>query len=355
MSLYERLQLNNHADAQEIRKAYLKLSKTEHPDKGGNAEKFKSIQQAYEILSNEQTRSYYDQTGEIPGEELQNGNENGHGQMPFNFPFDMGGIFGNMFNGGGMHRQQHVKKQQKGPPKIHEIGLTLHNYYYGRRFQLKFERQVFCVKCKGEGAESFDRCGVCNGSGSREVHMMIGPGMAAVSRGPCDKCSGSGKCKVGKCSECNGSKFNSKEKSLNVVIEPGMNPGDILKFPNECSDNHMYEEPGDVHIVLREADESGALLRIESTLHANQTISLSQALLGTHCIISGHPAHPSGLKVHIPVGTMKGDTIVVEGEGMPSRGTTRKGNLHVSISLEVKDSEKNALLKNSELIASLFS
>jgi DnaJ-class molecular chaperone len=137
-------------------------------------------------------------------------------------------------------------------------------------------------------------------------------------------------------------------------IEPGMVPGDMLKFPNECSDNHSYEEPGDVHIILREADDISRLVRIEDTLHASHTISLSEALMGTKCIIKGHPAHPNGLSVDIPIGTMKGDTITVEGEGMPRRGTTRRGNLNVSISLEVKPNEKASLVKNKELIASLF-
>lgn len=353
MSLYEVLGLTNKADTQEIRRAYLKLSKTEHPDKGGTADKFKRIQEAYEILSDGDTRAFYDQTGQIPGAESQGQHDGMSHGMPFNFPFNMSGMFGNMF-GGGMSRQQ-VRKQQKGPPKIHEIGLSLHNFYYGKKIEINFVRQVFCSKCKGEGAESLDRCGQCNGSGTREVHMMIGPGMAAVSRGPCSQCNGNGKCKVGICTECNGVKFHNKEKSLTVMIEPGMLPGDVLKFPNECSESHMYEEPGDVHIVLREGDESGTLLRIENTLHANHNISLSEALLGTHCVLQGHPAYPNGIKVDIPAGTMNGDTVIVEGEGMPFRGTTRKGNLHVSMSVEVKESEKKALLKNSELIASLFS
>jgi DnaJ-class molecular chaperone len=133
-----------------------------------------------------------------------------------------------------------------------------------------------------------------------------------------------------------------------------MVPGDILKFPNECSDNHSYEEPGDVHIVLREADETSRLVRIEDTLHITHTISLSEALMGTKYVVKGHPAHPNGLTVDIPIGTMKGDTITVEGEGMPCRGTARRGNLNVLISLEIKPDEKASLVRKKELVASLF-
>jgi len=353
MSLYERLNLSNNADTNEIRKAYLKLSKTEHPDKGGDADRFKSLQQAYEVLSDEQARAYYDQTGQIPGEQEQM-QGHGHGQgMPFQFPFNMGNIFGNMFNGG-MRQQQQQPKQQKAPPKVHEIGLSLRDYFYGKRIEVKFERQKFCVQCKGQGSESFEQCGPCGGAGVREMHIMIGPGMAAVTRGPCDQCSGNGKRALGVCSGCKGSKFTNQEKSLSVIIEPGMNPGDVLKFYSECSDNHSYEEPGDVHIVLREADELSSLIRIEDGLHTTHKISLSEGLLGTKHTVKGHPAHPNGLIVDIPPGTLRGDIVVIEGEGMPCRGTTRKGNLHIAITLDLTADDKNRLIQNRDVFIKVF-
>jgi len=363
MSLYERLGLSRDADTQEIRRAYLKLSKTEHPDKGGNEERFKTIQQAYEILSNDQTKNFYDQTGEIPGEE-QGMQGHGHGMpgmpgmhgmpgMPFGMPFgDLGAMFGNMFNGG--RRQEQPRKQQKPQPKVHEVAFTLHDFFYGKRIEIKFERQKFCKQCKGEGAEKFDSCGLCNGSGTRETHIMIGPGMAAVSRGPCEACNGLGKKSIGVCSACRGSKFTSHEKTLQITIQPGMGPDDIMKFPNECSDNHSYEEPGDVHIILREADDVSRLVRIEDTLSTVHRITLREALLGSKMVVQGHPAHPNGLTVNIPVGTMHGDTITVEGEGMPCRGTTRRGNLQISISLVINESEKERLIKNQDLLNTLF-
>lgn len=349
MSLYDRLGLSRDVDGQEIRKAYLKMSKTEHPDKGGDAERFKQIQEAYEILSDDQSRAFYDQTGQVPGQEQ----EQQQG-MPFQFPFNMGamgGIFGSMF--GGMHKQQ-VRKQQKAPPKSHEIGLTLRDFFYGKRLEIKFERQKFCPQCKGQGSETFETCGQCNGSGVQETHMMIGPGMVAVNRGPCNPCNSTGKQASTPCTNCRGSKFISQEKSLSITIEPGMSPGEILKFKNECSDNHDYEEPGDVHIILREGDDTQRIVRIEDTLHVTHTINLSQGLLGSEFKLYGHPAHPDGLLVKVPIGTMKGDTITVVGEGMPLRGTTRRGNLNVSIALEVNKSELECLVKNHQVLQAIF-
>lgn len=358
-SLYEDLGVERGADSQEIRRAYLKLSKTEHPDKGGDAERFKIIQNAYEVLSDEQKKAVYDQTGQVQGDEVQ---QQGGG-MPFGFPFDLGAMFGGMGGGGGFpfpgmgggqHRRQ---KGKKAPPKIHELNLTLRDFFYGKIIQLKFERQRFCEKCKGDGSDTFQSCGECNGSGSVERHMMIGPGMHAVSRGPCAPCGGAGKRASGVCSKCRGQKFSNHEKILKIDIEPGMKPGENMLFPNECSDHPDFEEPGDVHIIMREADEPSSFSRIEDDLTVTVNINLRDSLLGCQKTLEGHPAHPKGLVVDIPPGTIRGDTVVIQGEGMPCRSTVKRGNLQLIISMEVSAAEKELLRKNAPMmktIANLF-
>ena len=355
-SLYEVLGVERNADPGEIRKAYLKLSKTEHPDKGGDAERFKSISQAYETLSDEQKRNYYDQTGQIQGEE-QGGVQNGGG-MPF--PFDLGAMFGGMgfggpfggmpFGGGGGPKQ----KRPKAPSKSHEIHLTLRDFFYGKIIQLKFERQRFCEQCKGNGAATTERCGQCNGAGMQERHIMIGPGMHAVSRGPCEKCTGSGKMPSGTCSKCNGAKFSNHEKILSIDVEPGMNPGETLTFQNECSDHPDYEQPGDVHIIMREADERSPFTRMGDDLSIVVNITLADSLLGCQRVLQGHPGHQNGLTVTIPAGTLRGDTITVKNEGMPRRATTQRGNLQITVSMDLKHEEREKILRNADLIRKIF-
>jgi len=359
-SLYETLGVDKNADPGEIRRAYLKLSKTEHPDKGGSAERFKTIQNAYEVLSDEQKRSYYDQTGQIQGEDGGGGGGNG---MPF--PFDLGAMFGGMgFGGGGPFGGMNFggggggpvpnRKRPKAPSKTHEISLSLRDYFFGKKINLKFERQRFCEQCKGNGSARMDTCGVCNGSGTQERHMMIGPGMHAVSRGPCGQCSGSGKKPTGTCSKCNGSKFSNHEKILTIDIEPGMNPGESMTFPNECSDHPDYEQPGDVHIILREADETSVFTRIGDELSVVVSISLADSLLGCQRALHGHPGHTNALVVSIPAGTLRGDTITIRGEGMPRRGTTQRGNLQITISMDLKPEERSAIAKHADTIRSIF-
>lgn len=356
MSLYEDLGLSKGADSQEIRRAYLKLSKTEHPDKGGDEERFKKLQTAYEILSDDEKRTFYDQTGQIPGQEMQQPQSHG---VPF--PFDIPGMFGGMFGGfggfggmGGGGPRRHQQKHAKAPPKIQEIGLTLHDYFFGKKIQLQFGRQKFCDQCKGEGAESFDHCGICSGSGIRQQVIMIGPGMQAMSQGPCGPCRGEGKTPKGQCGKCNGSKFISQEKILHISIEPGMKPGDVMKFPGECSDQHEYEEAGDVHIVMRDAEEKSTMIRKADDLTTTVAVTLQELLLGTQKIVHGHPAHPVGLTVDIPPGVMRGDIVMIKGEGMPRSGTALRGNLLITIAIELKDAEKDILKRNHAAIKALF-
>lgn len=359
MSLYERLGVSKDADPQDIRRAYLKLSKTEHPDKGGSEEKFKSLQKAYEVLSDQNKRAFYDQTGHEDQESMQQQSGMGGGGMPFPFPFDIGSMFGNMFHGGGGPQpfgggRPRQSKQQKAPPKVHEIGLTLRDFYYGKKFQLKFERQKFCKQCNGEGAERFETCNNCRGAGYKETQVMFGPGMAAVTRGPCGPCSGNGKQPASPCSKCNGTKFTSHEKVLNIVIEPGMSSGEVMKFPNECSDQHEYEEPGDVHIVVQEVDEHNQLARMGDDLSTVAAITFTEAILGTKCTIHGHPAHPAGLVVDIPKGTLLGDTVLINGEGMLRKGTTQRGNLQITVSVSISAAEKEILSTHHDKLVSIF-
>ena len=345
MSLYEHLGLQRGADPQDIRKAYLRLSKTEHPDKGGSEERFKKIQEAYEILSDDGKRSYYDQTGQVPGS----------GEQQQGVPFDIGAMFGGMPFGnpfGGMPQQQ---KRHKGPPKVLEVGLTLYDFFYGKTSQLKFKRQKFCDDCKGVGATSFTQCGICNGSGVHEQRVMFGPGIQAIQRGPCGGCGGEGKQQNGPCGSCRGMKFKTHEKMLSITIEPGMQVGDIIEFYGESSDQHEYEQPSDVHIVLQENDDNLTLTRLGDDLSTVVNINLSAALMGSEYVVQGHPAHPDGLKVTIPAGTMRGDVITVKGEGMPRRGTTQRGNLQMTVSVEVTPQEKERLVKNLEVLKGVFS
>ncbi len=358
--LFKVLGLEKGADKEECRRAYLKLSRKYHPDKGGSEEDFKAISRAHEVLTDDRKRQYYEMTGQVEGE---GGGDGGGGGGPFGFgggggfPFDIGSLFG-MFGSagpmGGMPTGPRVRRA-KAPSKVHELPLRLADFYHGRTIQMKFERQKFCDGCKGVGAKSFVSCGACQGRGFVEQVVMMGPGMQALTRGPCGSCQGEGKKPGVACTTCNGKKFQSQEKVLDIKIEAGMKVGEMLVFPRECSDNHDYMEAGDVHIILQEADEEGVLKREGDTLHVDFTLSLTECLLGCERIVNGHPGYPEGLPVTLKPGLMTGDVFGVEGKGMPIREKGGFGSLVCHIAVKVTEQEFEKLSSQSMLIKAIFS
>jgi DnaJ family protein A protein 2 len=356
MSLYQHLGVDRSADAAEIKKAYRKMSLIHHPDKGGDINKFKEIQHAYEILSDEQRRSIYDQTGSETDPQMQQGGPGG----PMPFPFDMSNLFGGMFGGGGMpgmpgQGQGQKRRGQKAPSKLHEIPIGLWDFYHGKDIKLQFERQKFCEGCKGEGTTSYETCAPCGGSGTRQTVMMIGPGMQGIMRGPCPDCTGKGKRATGTCAACRGSKFKTHERSLQTRITPGMRPGTVIVFPGECSDNPDFVEAGDVQIRLQEADEDIRFSRRDGgdDLKATMRLWLRDSLLGYTESIKGHPGYPDGLAVTVPAGTQNGETIVVPDRGMP-RKDGGHGALHILVHVVASPEEKALLGTKAAEIRALF-
>lgn len=362
-SLYDTLGVSKSADASEIKKAHRKLAIEHHPDKGGDAEKFKEVQKAYEILSDDRKRQMYDQTGQESNEAVQDFSEGipFSGGMPFHMgpnpfggvPFDIGNLFG-MFGprGPGPQRQQ---ARGKAPPKVHEIPLVLADFFHGKELNIKFERQKFCDACKGSGAEKMETCGGCNGSGAKTQVIMMGPGAMAQMQRPCEECSSTGKRVGTPCGPCGGKKFKAQEKSLTAKIVPGMRPGETLLFPRECSDQPEFSEPGDVHITLQEADETIQFRRVPGTddLQTVLQISLKGSLLGCTETIHTHPAHPNGLVLTVPAGTQNGEVLRIIGEGMPQKSGGR-GVLHVTVMSTVTGAERALLTEKAAEFAGLF-
>ena len=351
--LYSVLGVSRNADESEIRKQYKKLCLTSHPDKGGSAEAFQKIQKAYEVLGDEQSRQLYDQTGMTE-------DQGGMGGMGGMGGVDIGSMFANMFGGGfnpfeQMPGMPNRTKRQKPHPKVHEIPISIYDFYHGKQLKIQFERQKFCSSCKGEGYSTFDSCNRCNGHGIIEQTMMVGPGMMARSRGPCDQCSGKGKKGLTKCDTCKGTKFFSQEKVLDICVEPGMKQRDSLIFPNECSDDPNFLEPGDVHIFFQEGDESIDISRVNNDLTTSCTISFTQSILGTSLTVKNHPKHKNGFEINIPKGTMNNDIITVPNEGMPKRNTKQFGNFLLKVTVVISESEKKLLDNHSDELKKIFS
>jgi DnaJ-class molecular chaperone len=347
MSLYDRLGVKKDASTDEIRRAYKDMAKQMHPDRGGDPEEFKRIQEAHEVLSDEERRRMYDITGSTDGNAEHHGGM-AAGGFPFHFmggagPFGMPGVafdIGSMFGGifGGAAAPQKRQRQGKGPNKHHDIGLSLSEFYAGREIKLKFNQARRCEMCGGSGAEKTEVCGPCGGKGVRTITRQIGPQMFAQQTGPCDNCGGDGKRIIKACGKCHSKKFLEREKVLSIQIKPGMRDGETLIFPGECSDSLDHESPGDVVLCLKRADvpsdEFNSWVWRGNDLYIRKRVTFAQSVIGFKIELDGHP---SGKRIVVawrkgPIIT--GTSLEAKGWGMPVPGTSGHGSCYVEVHVD---------------------
>jgi len=320
--LYEVLGVAKDADENEIRKAYKKLALRNHPDKGGDVEKFKEISAAAEILCDAEKRKTYDQYG-MEGLEGQGGE--GHSAED---------IFSMFFGGGGGGRGR--RGPQKGEDIVHSIKASLEDLYNGKTVKLAISRNKPCPDCEGRGGkEGCEKtCSDCNGRGVKIQLRQIGPGMVQQMQSACPTCRGAGKSisEKDKCKSCKGSKVYKDRKVLEVNIEKGMSHGQKIRFSGEA-DEVPGTIAGDVIIVIQQKDHE-TFKRKGADLVVTMDVSLSEALCGFTRTITHLDNRV--LKFEIPAGeVIKHDSVkLVKGEGMPQHGNIfNKGGLFIHFSV----------------------
>jgi len=313
---YTLLGVEKNAEEAEIRRNYKKLALKHHPDRGGDPEKFKEIQGAYDVLVDPEKRKIYDQVGK---EGLESGDSGGGGGDD---------ILSHFFGGGG--------RRERGPTKtediVHTIKASLEDMYNGKTARLAINRNKPCPDCEGRGGKvGCERdCSDCNGRGIKVSLRQIGPGMVQQMQTTCPGCKGAGKVitERDKCRSCSGSKVYKDKKVLEVNIEKGMKNGQKIKFSGEA-DETPGSIPGDVVIVLQEK-EHDVFKRKGADLVISLNLQLSEALCGFVKTIT----HLDGrlLKIESPPGTvMPHESVrVIQGEGMPYHGNPfTKGRLFI--------------------------
>ncbi|MBA4370189.1 MAG: molecular chaperone DnaJ [Coriobacteriaceae bacterium] len=347
---YEVLGVKRDAGADEIKKAFRRLSRKHHPDTGGTEEKFKELNEAYQVLSAPEKRAQYDQYGRYFGGEGPPGAGGappgwpGGGYSPVDMG-DLGDLFGNVFSGfgGGGARQSAARR---GSDLTYELSLDFDEALAGVSTKVDVQRSERCATCKGGGAKpgtSATSCPACGGTG----HIQTGGGMFAFSR-PCPRCGGSGRVIESPCSACKGKGAVLRMKPVTVNVPAGVTDGGKLRFKGKGEPGAAGGPAGDLYVVTR-IRKHPFYTRDGADVLMDLPVTLTEAALGTEITI---PA-PDGTKVKLKIaeGTQDGKLHRISGKGAPKLKGSGRGDLKVKARVTVPtdlDAEQKELLRRFE-------
>nr|AMO51602.1 DnaJ protein [Piper colubrinum] len=330
---YEILGVSKNAGQDELKKAYRKAAIRNHPDKGGDPEKFKELAQAYEVLNDPEKREIYDQYGEDALKEGMGGGGGSHN------PFD---VFESFFGGGafGMGSSR-GRRQRRGEDVIHTLKVSLDDLYNGTSKKLSLSRNVLCPKCKGKGSKSgaSGRCYGCQGSGMKVTTRQIGPGMIQQMQHVCPDCRGSGEVisERDKCSQCKGNKVTQEKKVLEVHVEKGMQHGQKIVFAGEA-DEAPDTQTGDIIFLVQQKDHP-KFKRKHDDLFVDHTISLTEALCGFQFALTHLDGRQLLIKSNPGEIIKPGQHKAINDEGMPHyQRPFMRGRFYIKFNVEFPDS-----------------
>lgn len=333
---YEILGITKSASADEIKRAYRKLARQYHPDvnkESGSAEKFKEINEAYQILSNPNKRSQYDYYGKAgePGGFGFEGFEGSGG--PFQ-GFEGFGEFGDLFDmffGG--QRGSRRAAPQRGSDLRFDLRITLEEAAKEIEKEIQIPHFVGCTTCKGSGAKPGTtqvKCSACNGSGQikKAQRTILGSFTQVV---PCQTCQGKGTVIKTPCETCHGDGRMKKRHSVKVKIPAGIDSGHRLRVAGAGDAGAKGAPAGDLYIFIY-VEPHTFFNRENENLYYRKRISFTQAILGDDVQI---PIIDGQISLKIPRGTQPNTNFKIKGKGMPVLGRREHGNLFVLVEVEI--------------------
>ncbi len=332
---YQILGVERNATAADIKKAYRSLAIKYHPDKnpGDKAaeEKFKEVSTAYEVLSDPQKRSQYDQFGHEAYTSAGAGGGGAdfrHAQDIFSQFFGGGGGFSfeDLFGGGG--RRSNYNGPQQGADLRYDLEIDFEDAVYGADKQITIPRQVDCPECHGSGCEANSgkkKCTRCNGTGQQTVSQ----GFFSI-RQPCGACGGTGEVIEKPCRKCRGQGRVQEEKTLQLHIQPGVDTGSRLRVAGKGEAGLRGGPAGDLYVVMH-VRPSAVFAREGSDLMCEVPIDFATAAIGG---IAEVPTVTGKAKMRVPAGTQSGAMLRLKGKGVPSLRGTGRGDLLVRIVVE---------------------
>jgi len=340
MDYYKILGVPKNASQSEIKKAYYKLAHKYHPDKGGNKEKMKEINEAFQVLSDKEKRSQYDRFGYV--------SENGEPGSGFGFNWgdfssgpdinfddlrDIGDIFEDFFG----FRRGGKKDFKRGQDIRVDIEIPLEETLKDTKKKITLKKYVTCSRCQGKGAEpgtSVKECFSCRGTG--RVQQVRRTFLGSITQwGVCPECEGEGYILEKPCNVCKGEGRIKEEEKIEFVVPAGIDTNQIFKVEGKGHAGRKGGRAGDLYIRIMVKNHPD-FERKGDDLYTTAEISFSQAALGGEIEISTLGNKKIELKV--PSGTQSGKVLRISRKGIPHFSGYGRGNLYVT--LKVKTPQK---------------
>lgn len=351
---YDILGVNKKASKDELKKAYRKVALKYHPDRNPDDKeaeaRFKEAAEAYEVLSDDQKRSRYDQFGHA-GVNGQGGGQYGGG---FGNMEDIFSQFSDIFGGGfgGRSSRQQQTRGQRGSNLRIKVSLTLEEINEGAIKKIKVKKYVDCKTCNGSGAKdknSVKTCHTCNGSGYvRRVQQTFLGQMQTTAA--CPTCHGSGEMITNKCNTCKGDGRVYGEEMIQLEIPAGVSEGMQLSMSGKGNAGQNGGPAGDLLINIKEKEHPN-FTRDGSNILYELDVNFADAALGTSVEV---PTLDGKVKINLPQGTPSGKIFRLRGKGLPSIQSYGKGDqlIHVNIwvptSLTAEERKALELIRKSK-------
>ncbi|MBI2482602.1 molecular chaperone DnaJ [Candidatus Uhrbacteria bacterium] len=339
---YEVLGIPKHASPDDIKRAFRKLAQEHHPDKGGDPEKFKEVNEAYQVLSDAEKRQQYDQYGRtFEQARAQGGFQGFEGFRDFStwaeasgvnfedlFSGMFGGGLGDMFGMGGGRR-----RQRRGRDLEIAIELEFSEAVFGVTKAVPLERRVPCDVCGGSGAASGaskKACATCKGAGRvRTVQQTIFGAFQVVTT--CSSCQGEGQVITEPCVACRGQGTQLRTDEVQIAVPAGVEAGNTLELTGQGEAGERGLPSGNLYVHIRVRPHQ-LFTREGTTIFSRIVITPTQAVLGDRVIAA---TVDGDVEVKIPAGTQPGDQLRLRGKGVPRSHGFGRGDQVVTVMVDI--------------------
>jgi molecular chaperone DnaJ len=346
---YDVLGIHKGASKDEIKAAYRKLAKQFHPDvnKAADAEqKFKEVQEAYDILYDDQKRGTYDQFGHAAFDQQAGGGNpfQGGGFSGFQ-DVDLGDIFGSFFGGGSRRSSRQTRGPQRGADAQTRYRIDFMDAIIGKRITIPVQYEESCTTCAGSGARSskdIDTCSQCSGTGRQRVRQRTILGMMETEA-TCDRCQGRGKTIKATCQTCSGKGFNRVKADIEVNIPPGINTGQQIKISGKGERGIEGGSNGDLYLEIV-MNKHPYFSREGNDIHIEIPLTFVDCALGTTIDV---PTVYGDIALNIPSGTQPDKVLRIRGKGVKDMRGHEPGDEYVHLKIETPT---NLTRKQKELL-----